>query len=87
MAEPQNSDDLKQSQSSDAPTIFVDGAVGSAFAGGVHRILFAEFVVDATRGAKLPMVRHAVNLVIPSAAVPGLIEFLQQMPGLADNEG
>lgn len=83
---PQTSNDLKI-QPRDVPTFFADGAVGSAFAGGAHRILLAEFVVDPTLGAEIPGIRHVLNLVIPTSSVAGLIKFLQEMPGFNADGG
>jgi hypothetical protein len=84
--QPEFSADLK-ALPNDVPSYFVDGAVGVAWANGVHRVLFAQYAVDPTQGAELPGVRHMLQLIMTTEGARTLVDFLQAMPGVKPDEG
>lgn len=69
----------------DAPTFVVDGAIGAALVGDLHRILLGEFVVNLEPGAEKPKARVIANLVISTPALRYLIDYLQSLPGVRDD--
>lgn len=70
----------------EVPSFFVDGPLGSAWANGVHRVLLGEFVTDPTIGAESPAVQHVLNLVMTTDTVQRLIQYLEDLPGVRENE-
>jgi hypothetical protein len=66
------------------PTILVDGALGSSWVGGMHRIVLGEFVFNTAEGAEMPASRPVLNLAITTDALPYLIEYLQNLSTVSD---
>lgn len=63
----------------DVPTITVDGLIGSARAGGLHRIVLGEVVFNTDPGAERPALRPVCNVVMTPMAVESLIVQLQHL--------
>ena len=59
------------------PTVFADGSLGTANAGGLHRIVLGEMVFDPSPGATAPAFRPTCNLVMQEHALRLLIQHLQ----------
>lgn len=71
----------------DIPSYYVDGAMGAAWIGGMHRVVLGEFVFNAAPGAERPATRPVASIVISPAALATLIGYLQGLPAADKNEG
>jgi len=66
------------------PTVFTDGAIGSAWAVGTVRIVMGEVCFNIAEGATMPASRPVVNLVMN---VPALRSFAEYINNLLENGG
>ncbi|QIK79392.1 hypothetical protein G7077_11250 [Sphingomonas piscis] len=87
MTDDSNTPDPSAGEWHPVPTIFVDGVLGSSTLGGVHRIILGEFVFNTVPGATNATAKPVINLNISDAALPFLIEYLQNLPRQAQNAG
>jgi len=69
------------------PSYFVDGVLGNARAGGIHRIAFGEVVFNPDPSAGLPAMRPVINLVLSDMALEHLVLALQEMQKTAQPTG
>lgn len=66
------------------PSYFVDGAIGAAWAGGIHRIVLGEICMNVEAGAQMPANRPVLNLIMSTEAIRHFINYLQSLPGVKE---
>ena len=67
------------------PSFFTDGPIGDAWAGGTHRIMLGEFILDNEEGADKPIVRPVANLIMTRETLKSFIIYLQDLSKRRDD--
>lgn len=86
-SEEMGTDEVEVSETfwSAVPTVFADGLLAHAQAGGIYRLMLGEMIYNPKEGATRPAMRSVLNLAMSRDALKSLVKALAELDGITED--